>query len=167
MSRYNQALKSLRDQGCRLTPQRLLVLSAVAEGSGHMGVDAVFQRARESYPYLDIATVYRTLHLFKRMGVVTEVGIGDRLHFELTDPAGHHHHMVCKVCGGAFDLSPHYLEGFRGTLAEQFGFEPDLDHFTVPGICAGCIGRETAGSKSSSGKRSASRATKAAAKETG
>ena len=90
MSRYEQALKSLRDQGCRLTPQRLLVLSAVAEGSDHMGVDAVFEHARESYPYLDIATVYRTLHLFKRMGVVTEVGIGDRLHFELTDPAGHH-----------------------------------------------------------------------------
>ena len=103
-----------------------------------MGVDEVFRRAKAAYPYMDIATVYRTLHLFKDLGVVTEVAIGDRLHYELTDPHGKHHHMVCRVCDGAFDLSPHYLEEFRETLLQEFGFEPDLEHFAVTGICARC-----------------------------
>lgn len=138
MIQNEQAIEVLRDKGHRLTPQRLLVLSIVADGGGHMGVDEVFRRAKEAYPYMDIATVYRTLHLFKDLGVVTEVAIGDRLHYELTDPHGKHHHMVCRVCDGAFNLSPHYLEEFRETLLQEFGFEPDLEHFAVSGTCAKC-----------------------------
>ncbi len=142
MTKHSQALKNLRDKGIRLTPQRMLILSAVAEGKGHMGVDEILRKAQESYPYIDIATVYRTLHLFTKVGVVTEVAMGDRLHFEMTDPNGRHHHMVCKKCGSAFDLSPRYLEKFRGTLVGDFGFEPDLDNFTVTGICANCASNE-------------------------
>lgn len=138
MSHYQQAIDTLRREGHRLTPQRVLVLSIVAEGAGHMGVDDVFRRSKESYPYMDIATVYRTLHLFKDLGVVTEVAIGDRLHYELTDPSGKHHHMVCQVCHGAYNLSPSYLEEFRDTLIRDFGFEPDLEHFAVPGLCLQC-----------------------------
>ena len=139
---HELAVEALRDKGYRLTPQRLIVLSTVAEGAGHMGVDEVFRRAKEAYPYMDIATVYRTLHLFRDLGVMTEVAIGDRLHYELTGPQGRHHHMVCRVCNGAFNLSPHYLEEFRKTLNREFGFEPDLDHFTVSGVCADCCSEE-------------------------
>lgn len=138
MSTHKRALETLRQMGYRLTPQRMLILAAVAEGGGHLGVDEVHRRAKEAYPYMDIATIYRTLHLLKKLGVVTEVAIGDRLHYELTDPAGKHHHMVCQVCHGAFNLSPHYLEEFRGTLVSEFGFEPDLQHFTISGVCASC-----------------------------
>ncbi|MBI2936085.1 MAG: transcriptional repressor [Chloroflexi bacterium] len=143
MSRHSLTVKALKEKGIRLTPQRLLVLSVIAEGNGHMGVDEVFQRSKESYPYLDIATVYRTLHLFKRLGVVTEVGIGDRLHFELTDPGARHHHMVCHTCGGAFDLDPRYLEEFRRTLVRKFSFAPDLDNFAVTGVCGQCQDRRS------------------------
>ena len=146
MTRYEQSIEVLREKGHRLTPQRLMVLAIVAEGAAHMGVDEVYRRAKEAYPYIDIATVYRTLHLFKDLGVVTEVAIGDRLHYELTDPHGRHHHMVCRVCNGAFNLSPHYLEEFRKTLLKEFGFEPDLEHFAVTGICSKC---QSAGSAKS------------------
>ena len=109
-----------------------------------MGVDEVFRRAKEAYPYMDIATVYRTLHLFKDLGVVTEVAIGDRLHYELIDPSGPHHHMVCRVCNGAYNLSPTYLDEFRDTLLEAFDFEPDLEHFAITGTCSECrSGRNT------------------------
>jgi len=137
---HEQAVAVLRDKGYRPTPQRLIVLSIVADGDGHMGVDEIFQSAKAAYPYMDVVTVYRTLHLFRDLGVVTEVAIGDRLHYELTDPLGGHHHMVCRVCDGAFNLSPHYLEEFRNTLSQEFGFEPDLEHFAISGVCAGCRG---------------------------
>lgn len=135
---HEQAVAILRDKGYRLTPQRLIVLSIVADGDGHMGVDKIFQSAKAAYPYMDVATVYRTLHLFRNLGVVTEVAIGDRLHYELTDPLGGHHHMVCRVCDAAYNLSPHYLEEFRNTLSQDVGFEPDLEHFAISGVCAGC-----------------------------
>ena len=138
MVQCQQAIDALREKGHRLTPQRILVLSIVADGGGHMGVDEVFRRAKEAYPYMDIATVYRTLHLFKDLGVVTEVAIGDRLHYELVDPSGPHHHMVCRVCNGAYNLSPTYLDEFRDTLLEEFDFEPDLEHFAITGTCSEC-----------------------------
>ena len=138
MARHEDVIAMVRAEGLRLTPQRLIILSAIAEGEGHMNVDEVYRRAREAYPYMDIATVYRTLHLFKKLRLVTEVGMGDRLHYELTDPHARHHHMVCQVCAKAFNLSPSYLDEFRARLASEFGFEPDLDNFTVTGVCSGC-----------------------------
>ena len=51
-----------------------------------MNVDDVYRRSKEAYPYMDIATVYRTLHHLKKLHLVTEVGMGDKLHYELTDP---------------------------------------------------------------------------------
>lgn len=138
MTSYEQLLQVLRDEGHRLTPQRLIVLRVVAEGRQHMGVDEVFREAQSAYPFMDLATVYRTLRLFKQVGLVTEVAIGDRLHYELTHPDDRHHHMVCRVCHGAFNLSPHYLEEFNNTLVNEFGFIPDLDHFTITGVCVNC-----------------------------
>ena len=138
MTRHSDILELVKAQGFRLTPQRLIILSAIADGEGHMNVDEVFRRAKEAYPYMDIATVYRTLHLFKKLRVVTEVGMGDRLHYELTDPNTRHHHMVCQTCGKAFNLGPAYLDEFRTRLVKEFAFEPDLDNFTVTGICSGC-----------------------------
>jgi Fe2+ or Zn2+ uptake regulation protein len=138
MTRYEHLLQVLREQGHRLTPQRLIVLRVVAEGQQHLGVDEVFREAQTAYPFMDLATVYRTLRLFKQVGLVTEVAIGDRLHYELTHPEDRHHHMVCRVCHGAFNLSPHYLEEFNNTLVNEFGFVPNLDHFTITGVCVNC-----------------------------
>ena len=138
MNKHAQIIDTLRQKGCRLTPQRLLVISVVEAGSGHMGVDDIYQKAKESYPYLDIATVYRTLHLFKELGVMTEVGIKDRLHFELIDPNQRHQHMVCNRCDTAFELTQVHLSGFRNLLAQKLGFQLDLDNFSVSGVCSQC-----------------------------
>ncbi|MSQ12195.1 MAG: transcriptional repressor [Dehalococcoidia bacterium] len=138
MAHHEHILDDLRTAGVRLTPQRLLVLQTIADSPGHVSVEALYQKAKRAYPYLDIATVYRTLQLFKRLNVVTEVGLGDRLHYEMAPAGAHHHHMVCEQCGGTFDLSPEYLEEFRTRLRQTFDFTPNLDHFTVTGTCAAC-----------------------------
>jgi len=143
MPHHTELLELLRERGLRLTPQRLFILSAIADGEGHLGVDEVYRKVRESYPYIDIATVYRTIHLLKKMGLVTEVGIGDRLHYELTDPNRRHHHLVCASCENAFDLDPSYVEEFRQTLSTRYNFEPDFENFTVSGLCAGCKRKES------------------------
>lgn len=146
MTRHSDILEAVKAQGLRLTPQRLIILSVIADGEGHMNVDEVYRRAKQVYPYMDIATVYRTLHLFKKLHLVTEVWMGDRLHYELTDPNARHNHMVCQLCSKAFNLSPSYLDEFRSRLTDEFGFEPDLDNFTVTGVCSACRSSEGTGS---------------------
>ena len=87
MPGHESAITRLRAAGYRMTPQRLSVLDIVARRSGHIGADEVWNLAKAQHPYVDLATIYRTLQLLKRLGVVTEVVIGNKLHFELADPA--------------------------------------------------------------------------------
>ncbi len=144
MSGHGSAVDMLRSQGYRMTPQRLSVLDIVASQQGHIGVDEVWGLARQQHPYVDLATVYRTLQLLKRAGVVTEVLIGNRLHFEMIDKHNPHQHMVCSSCDSVFTLSPDYLAGFSRRLVEEFGFVPDLENLTIGGTCLACLQSEQA-----------------------
>ena len=139
MSGHNAVIETLREAGYRLTPQRLMVLQAIAESQGHQTADAIHQEVVKTYPYLDIATVYRILQLLKRLHLVTEIDLGgNSARYEVAEP-NKHHHMVCNECGLTFDLSPSYLEEFRTRLIKEFGFKPDLEHFAIGGLCADCI----------------------------
>ncbi len=140
MSGHDSAIDRLRTQGYRMTPQRLSVLDIVAGRSGHVGADEVWNRVKMQHPYVDLATVYRTLQLLKRVGVVTEVVIGNKLHFELTDQLNRHHHMVCSHCDAVQTLSPAYLDELSQRLQLEFGFTPDLENFTIGGTCDKCAG---------------------------
>ena len=137
MVHHGKALEALRETGYRLTPQRMMVLSVMAEHPGHIGVEDISKGVRQVYPYIDLATVYRTLQLLKRLHLVTELDVGGFARYELVK-TDRHHHMVCNQCGKAFDLSPKYMEAFRHTLGEEFGFQPDLEHFAVGGMCSDC-----------------------------
>ena len=140
MSGHESAIDRLRTRGYRMTPQRLSVLDIVASRSGHVGADEVWNRVKMQHPYVDLATVYRTLQLLKRVGVVTEVVIGNKLHFELTDQHNRHHHMVCSHCDAVQTLSPAYLDELSQRLQLEFGFTPDLENFTIGGTCDKCSG---------------------------
>ncbi len=140
MSGHESAIDRLRTRGYRMTPQRLSVLDIVASRSGHVGADEVWNRVKMQHPYVDLATVYRTLQLLKRVGVVTEVVIGNKLHFELTDQHNRHHHMVCSHCDAVQTLSPAYLDELSQRLQLEFSFTPDLENFTIGGTCDKCAG---------------------------
>lgn len=138
MSGHESAVTQLRAQGYRMTPQRLSVLDIVARRSGHVGADEVWNLAREEHPFVDLATIYRTLQWLKGLGVVTEVVIGNKLHFEMADHHNPHNHMVCSVCDGVQTLTPDYLAEFSKRLEQEFGFSPNLDNITIGGMCNQC-----------------------------
>ena len=138
MSGHESAVTLLRSEGYRMTPQRLSVLEIIASRTGHIGADEVWNRAKEYHPYVDLATIYRTLQLLKSLGVVTEVVIGNKLHFELADQHNRHNHMVCSACETVQTLSPDYLDEFSRRLEQEFGFIPDLDNLTIGGKCSKC-----------------------------
>ena len=140
MVQRSKALEVLKENGYRLTPQRVMVLSAMVEHPGHIGVEDILQAVHRMYPYIDVATVYRTLQLLKHLHLVTELDIGGYARYELVE-ADRHHHMICKECGNAFDFSSRYIETFRNTLVDEFGFQPDLEHFAIGGLCSDCAAK--------------------------
>ena len=133
---HAELVESLRRRGYRLTPQRALILEVLSEAPGPLGVEEILRRVRRVYPYVDPATVYRTLKLLKRMDLVTEISGGGASRYELARER--HHHLVCTLCGGVIDLPLRYLEPLKEALERDLGFQADLDHFSLQGVCAHC-----------------------------
>ena len=55
------AISLLREHGHKLTPQRMLIVSAFQSAKGHISAADILARVHEEYPYVDASTVYRTL----------------------------------------------------------------------------------------------------------
>ena len=131
--------RALKDAGLRMTPQRQLILDAVSSLHGHISADVVHRQVVERFPNVNISTVYRTLELLQEMGLVTHTHFDDGVaQYHLADE-GKHQHLVCRQCGLERELEMSVLEPLAISLRAEYGFEPDLAHFAIVGICADCV----------------------------
>ncbi|HYO29735.1 MAG TPA: Fur family transcriptional regulator [Thermomicrobiales bacterium] len=126
----------LRRAGQRATPQRLVILGALRAGE-HLSADEVFARVEPLLPAVNRSTVYRTLELFRDLGLVSETDLGAGVRqFELLD--GRHHHLVCRVCGGRTELDDALVAPLREAIRARHGFTAGIDHLALFGRCATC-----------------------------
>ena len=138
MRQSAEIASKLSEQGYRLTPQRMMILSAIENGDGHISAEEIYAQVTAKYPRVNISTVYRTLELLKRLGLVTETDLGDgRLRYHPADK-GHHHHLVCTECGVVIDLDESLLSPVKDVLLREYGFLADLRHLAIFGRCANC-----------------------------
>ena len=138
MSQPGEILKKLTEKGYRLTPQRLMIVSAIENSEAHISAEEVYAQVVAKYPHVNISTVYRTLELLKELGLVTETNFGEgRVRYH---PAGkgHHHHLVCTECGKVIDLDESMLSSLQGMLLGKYKFSADLKHLAIFGRCAKC-----------------------------
>lgn len=128
----------LRSAGQKVTPQRLLILTALRDFGGHVTAAEILAKVRTSYPYVDASTVYRTLASAREMRLVSEtnLGSGDTL-FEWISTE-RHHHLICRNCHGVFLLEERYLDALAEALQRETGFDADLDHLALFGTCREC-----------------------------
>jgi len=140
LAEYSDMAATLREVGYRLTPQRMMILAAIYEREGHVTAEAIHERVTQQYPFVDISTVYRTLQLLKKLRLVTETDLGEGVvEYELRE-RGRHHHLVCRQCGKTAPLDHSYLKPLAGRLEEAYGFQADLEHFAIFGLCSRCRG---------------------------
>ena len=138
----------LRAHGLRLTAQRQRVLAAVG-ALEHATPEAIGARLREEAgpggAAPDTSTVYRTLEVLERLGLVwhTHLGKGAPIYHAAEHP---HLHVVCASCGEIASADPELLAGAAERLAAELGFTVDVGHVALSGTCRAC--RERAGSES-------------------
>jgi Fur family ferric uptake transcriptional regulator len=129
----------LRGLGVRVTPQRLLVLGALATLGGHVSADAILQWAAARYPALNLATVYRTLDLLISVGLVAQSDLGSGItQFEVVGESPHHH-LVCERCGAVDELDAALLAPLQQRLLERYGFRANPRHVALFGLCRTCL----------------------------
>ena len=138
MKRTGNIITSLSERGYRMTPQRMMVLSAIERSNHHISAEEIYAQVVAKYPHLNISTVYRTLELLHKLGLVTETDLGGgRVRYHPADK-GHHHHLVCQECGKVIDLDESVLESLKLVLKRDYKFDPEIRHMAFFGTCADC-----------------------------
>jgi Fur family ferric uptake transcriptional regulator len=89
---------------------------------------------------IDRASVYRTITLFEKLGIVQRLQIGWKYKLELSDSfQHHHHHMTCQQCGRTLPLPEDLqLERRLRALAAGQNFQLSGHQLELQGFCAVC-----------------------------
>lgn len=89
---------------------------------------------------IDRASLYRTINLFEKLGIVNRVNIGFKYKVELSDTfARHHHHLSCISCGQIINIDrDQRLEKIISQLSESYGFASVVHQLEMQGLCEQC-----------------------------
>lgn len=128
----------LSQQGYRMTPQRLMIVSAIETSTEHTSAEDIHAQVVVKYPNVNVSTVYRTLELLEQRGLVTKTDMGGGRVMYHPVEKGHHHHLICRECGATIDLSETALVPLRETLLREYQFIAELRHMGITGICVNC-----------------------------
>ena len=129
-------LDKLREQGFRLTKQRQAILDAVCQADGHATIGEVLYQAKVIEPGIDRSTVYRTVNLFVKLGLVIVAETESRERTYEIVKEEHHHHLICKKCGVDIEIESRLVEEFYQGLNTEYGYQVEMDHLIVFGVCA-------------------------------
>ncbi|MDH2426968.1 Fur family transcriptional regulator [Sphaerisporangium sp. TRM90804] len=129
--------EELRARGYRVTPQRQLVLEAVAR-LGHATPEDICGEVQETARGINISTVYRTLELLEELGMVTHTHLGHGAPTYHLASEADHVHLVCRECGNVTEIRPELVQNLVATLDNELGFTTDVHHLTVFGQCRDC-----------------------------
>ena len=138
MSCEQAMVETLKESGHRLTPQRLMILSAVRHLGGHVSASEILEHVKESYRYMDVSTAYRTVGVLKQMRLVSETDMGGgESRYEWIEQ-DRHHHLICRSCDGVTLLDHKYVDELGSGIFRDYGFRAIIDHFAIFGVCEGC-----------------------------
>ena len=136
--RLEQLTKVLRDQGYRLTPQRLAMLKIIAISAGHPSAEQIYERIKTDFPTTSLATIYKTLSLLKDMGEVLELSlahVGCRYDGNQPYP---HPHVICTGCGQILDPQFAAMTEISQEMARQTGYHITHHQLNFFGLCPKC-----------------------------
>jgi Fur family ferric uptake transcriptional regulator len=138
MSPCHTLIEELRKQGYRLTPQREMIVEAVAHAERHVTAEEVYEQVSDRTSAVNVATVYRTLDLLVELGLVSQADLGDGKVTYASFGHGPHCHLVCRRCGCVIEADYDLIKPFERQLGELYGFTAELHHFAISGLCAEC-----------------------------
>ena len=128
--------RALNVTGLRVTSQRALILEIIRRG--HLDADEIYRQAREKQPRLSLSTVYRTLRMFKKLGLVEELHFDETHHHYEVKPSFDHHHLVCLGCGKVIEFSYPLTRYVKRNVPEAKDFKVIETEIRMTGYCSKC-----------------------------
>ncbi len=140
MSYVHLFRRYLREQGLPVTQQREAVAEVVFGSEGHLSVEEIEARLRDRGEKTGKATVYRTLEMLVKSGLVAErdFGEGFKRYEHLFGQLPVHGHMICEECGAVAEIQEAELKRLQDRIAEEQGFTPSSYRLEIFGLCSQC-----------------------------
>jgi Fur family transcriptional regulator, peroxide stress response regulator len=133
--------EACRVAGVRMTHQRIEIFKELAKTEEHPDAETIYTRVRRRIPVISLDTVYRTLTMLEKLGVVSRVfALCDRARFDAY--VAPHHHFVCTECG--------LLRDFSCAEADELPIPQEVQswgimksvHVEVRAVCLKCTARK-------------------------
>ncbi len=138
----------LAARGIRLTRQRRVLLQVMETARRHLDAGEILERAQKMDAGITRVTVYRTIDLLKRQGLIDELDLlhlrGDRHFYESHGPRDHIH-VACMGCGKVREFESELYEELKRQISHDCGIEITVSRTEVGGLCADCRKRRPAG----------------------
>jgi Fur family transcriptional regulator, ferric uptake regulator len=134
-------IAELLSRGVRMTRQRRTILEVIETANQHLDAAQILRRARKVDAGVDRVTVYRTIRLLKRHGLVDELDLlhleGEKHYYERR-PQRDHLHMACVRCGKILEFESDLFERLKGQIQRDCQFHILVTRMEIGGYCAKC-----------------------------
>src|SRR5205085_12150189 len=129
----------LLQQGLKLTSERVALIREIFATHYHFEADELLFKMKQKSVKISRATVYRTLELLVKSGLVRRVHLGeDHYHYERVSGNSHHDHLICTACGTVIEFHDELLEQRQLEICERKKFTPTFHNLQILGICDSC-----------------------------
>ncbi len=128
--------QQLKQNGYRFTKPRQEIIKFLVRYP--LTVQEIFETLQKKKIAIDLASVYRTLELFVKMGIVNELELGDgKKRYELRDEDNHHHHLICNSCKKIEDIFLNE-EMLMKNIRNKSDYKIASHKLEFFGLCASC-----------------------------
>jgi Fur family transcriptional regulator, ferric uptake regulator len=146
--------QELRQRGYKITPQRRVIIGAIITSHEHLTPSAICARVRRDDPSVGLVTVYRTLEILARLGLICETHAGGSCRsYLMRRPSEHHHHLICSDCGRVIDFTDCDLGKLERRLAAANNFKINSHLLEFLGQCRQCRAAARSQNKTESRER--------------
>ena len=131
----------LSQRGVRMTQQRRAILSVIETANKHLDAIQILRKAQEVDASVDRSTVYRTLDLLKRHGMIDELDLmhmnGEKHYYERR--LGRDHiHMACLRCGKITEFVSEIFDSLKQQMERDCRFHILVARLEIGGYCSSC-----------------------------
>jgi Fur family ferric uptake transcriptional regulator len=131
--------RELREGGYKITPQRHTIISAIINSHEHLTPAEIHERVHREHPGIGLVTIYRTLEMLAKLGLICEVHVGGNCRsYLMRRPSEHHHHLICSDCGTVIDFTDCDLGELEQKLSREKNFKINGHLLEFIGQCRNC-----------------------------
>ena len=131
-----QIVNSLREEGHRITPQRVAIIDYLMHTEDHPSAEQVHVTVKRMYPMVSLSTIYKTLDLLREKRLVNEIEVEGEARFDAH--IDEHINLVCLNCGKIEDIDEKALRNIQAKVAKKSEYLIVKGSFEMHGYCSKC-----------------------------